>query len=355
MSVSLIDDGELWGLIACHHYSGPHRPSYEIRAAAEFLGQTLSLRLVETARRESRATAHPVPVHPGHPRRGGEGREPARGGVAHRGAHRSVLDLVPAGGAAVSLEGIDSSVGSSRPRTRCGRWWPGPGPTGTRCGRWPRCPTSCRRSARSPSARAARWCCRSPTTSTSSGVRPELIQTVSWGGDPHTAGDRGARATTAGSTPASPSPSGRSTCAGAARRGPGTTSSWPATLRRTLLDTLYDRSRRLASTADVLQRSLLPDQLPDVPRLDDGGRLPASAGGQVGGDWYDAVRMPDGQGRLRAGRRRRARRRRRRLDGTAAQRPARLRGRGGQPRAAPAATRPADRPAAPGRLRDRAS
>ncbi|WP_370247832.1 SpoIIE family protein phosphatase [Nocardioides sp.] len=37
MSVSLLVDGELWGLIACHHYSGPHRPSQEARAAAELV------------------------------------------------------------------------------------------------------------------------------------------------------------------------------------------------------------------------------------------------------------------------------------------------------------------------------
>ncbi|MFC6343521.1 GAF domain-containing protein, partial [Nocardioides hankookensis] len=42
MSVSLIVDGELWGLIACHHYSGAHRPSHEARSAAEFLGQVAS-------------------------------------------------------------------------------------------------------------------------------------------------------------------------------------------------------------------------------------------------------------------------------------------------------------------------
>ena len=33
--------------IACHHYSGPHLPPYGVRAAAEFLGSTLSLRLVD--------------------------------------------------------------------------------------------------------------------------------------------------------------------------------------------------------------------------------------------------------------------------------------------------------------------
>ena len=45
MSVSLIDRGQLWGLISCHHYAGPHRPSVADRIAAEFLGRTASLLL----------------------------------------------------------------------------------------------------------------------------------------------------------------------------------------------------------------------------------------------------------------------------------------------------------------------
>src|SRR5918997_1321103 len=48
MSVSLIDRGRLWGLIACHHYAGPHRPSVADRTAAEFLGRTASLLLHTT-------------------------------------------------------------------------------------------------------------------------------------------------------------------------------------------------------------------------------------------------------------------------------------------------------------------
>ncbi len=47
MSISLLRDGRLWGLIACHHYSGSHTPPYGVRAAAEFLGSTLSLRLID--------------------------------------------------------------------------------------------------------------------------------------------------------------------------------------------------------------------------------------------------------------------------------------------------------------------
>ena len=42
MSVSLVSDGKLIGLIACHHYSGPHLPGYSIRETAEYLGQALS-------------------------------------------------------------------------------------------------------------------------------------------------------------------------------------------------------------------------------------------------------------------------------------------------------------------------
>jgi light-regulated signal transduction histidine kinase (bacteriophytochrome) len=36
-------DGELWGLIACHHYSGPAAVPYEVRAACEFFAQVVSL------------------------------------------------------------------------------------------------------------------------------------------------------------------------------------------------------------------------------------------------------------------------------------------------------------------------
>jgi light-regulated signal transduction histidine kinase (bacteriophytochrome)/CheY-like chemotaxis protein len=42
MSVSLIRDGALTGLIACHHYSGPHPVSFVVRDTAEFIGQALS-------------------------------------------------------------------------------------------------------------------------------------------------------------------------------------------------------------------------------------------------------------------------------------------------------------------------
>jgi light-regulated signal transduction histidine kinase (bacteriophytochrome) len=42
MSISILQEGKLWGLIACHHYSGPHHLGLEIRSTAELFGQMLS-------------------------------------------------------------------------------------------------------------------------------------------------------------------------------------------------------------------------------------------------------------------------------------------------------------------------
>ncbi len=44
MSISLMKEQKLWGLIACHHQS-PKYVAYEIRKACEFLGQVMSLEL----------------------------------------------------------------------------------------------------------------------------------------------------------------------------------------------------------------------------------------------------------------------------------------------------------------------
>jgi light-regulated signal transduction histidine kinase (bacteriophytochrome) len=110
MSISLLDRGNLWGLIACHHYSGPHRPAYEVRAAAEFLGQALSLRLVESTERldvaraleaRSRLAVLTTAIND-------EARSAA---AALTDGPLTVLDLVPATGVAVGLEGGYATVG----------------------------------------------------------------------------------------------------------------------------------------------------------------------------------------------------------------------------------------------------
>jgi len=44
--------GDLWGLIACHHYSGPNFVPYQVRAACEFLAQVASLQYQAAEDRE---------------------------------------------------------------------------------------------------------------------------------------------------------------------------------------------------------------------------------------------------------------------------------------------------------------
>jgi chemotaxis family two-component system sensor kinase Cph1 len=43
LTMAIRHDDQLWGLIACHHYAGPRHVSYQIRAACEFLAQVVSL------------------------------------------------------------------------------------------------------------------------------------------------------------------------------------------------------------------------------------------------------------------------------------------------------------------------
>ena len=55
---------------------------------------------------------------------------------------------------------------------------------------------------------------------------------------------------------------------------------------------VYEREHRIAET---LQRSLLPERLPQLPGLAVAARyLPAAAEAEVGGDWYDVLPTPSG-------------------------------------------------------------
>jgi PAS domain S-box-containing protein len=63
--------------------------------------------------------------------------------------------------------------------------------------------------------------------------------------------------------------------------------------------TLYEREHK---TAETLQRSLLPDSLPLVPGVVLEARcMPVTRNMEIGGDWYDAFRLPDGRLAVAAG------------------------------------------------------
>jgi GAF domain-containing protein len=60
-----------------------------------------------------------------------------------------------------------------------------------------------------------------------------------------------------------------------------------------------DNARRFEherTTAEILQRSLLPRRLPEVENLDIAARYhPGGPGVEIGGDWYDVIEFADGQ------------------------------------------------------------
>jgi PAS domain S-box-containing protein len=62
---------------------------------------------------------------------------------------------------------------------------------------------------------------------------------------------------------------------------------------------LFEREHK---TAETLQRSLLPDNLPKVPGIVlEASYLPVTRNMEIGGDWYDAFRLPDGKLAVAAG------------------------------------------------------
>jgi chemotaxis family two-component system sensor kinase Cph1 len=56
LTLSLIHNGELWGLIACHHYRSPRHISFETRAACETLARLASSQLGRMGELETRAS-----------------------------------------------------------------------------------------------------------------------------------------------------------------------------------------------------------------------------------------------------------------------------------------------------------
>ena len=298
MSISLMNRGELWGLIACHHYSGPHRPPYEVRAAAEFLGQALSLRLVATleevevlravqARDQLVALTALV------------AKEAQPAAVALTRGVPNLLDLVPATGVAVSLDGVWATAGDTPPeaavRALVDRVTAATGgaealdvvvlesvPTDhpelaehqdTMCGAL--------LLVLSPDQFVV-W------------TRPEQVRTVEWGGDPRNKAIARREGDTVRLSPRKSFERWQEVVRQRSTPWTAAQTEIAARLRTNLLDALYGRARRLAGVAETLQRSMLPDHLPGVPGWSLCADYSPSSGGDVGGDWYDVVMLPGG-------------------------------------------------------------
>ncbi|MGY1884081.1 SpoIIE family protein phosphatase [Blastococcus sp. SYSU DS0753] len=296
MSISLIDRGRLWGLIACHHYAGPRRPSYTDRIAAEFLGRTASLLLpttvvageqsgvVDVAQRQAELAA-------------AIGRAPRRPGKALTEGDVTALDLIPAGGAAVRIGGELHLLGTTPPADRVVPLVRALLDAGV--------PATDTVSRVAPEA--------ADLAGTASGVlvaevaevaggrgdfvawfRPETLREVTWGGNPHTP--------KTAQTDAGPRLSPRRSFDAWSETVRETAQPWRAhevaaarALAGLLTETAVNRATEDNRLSAALQRTLLLEQLPTVPGVELAARYLPSEFDVVGGDWYDLVPLPGGR------------------------------------------------------------
>jgi two-component system, chemotaxis family, sensor kinase Cph1 len=112
MSISLVQNNQLWGLIACHHYDARYVP-YEVRSVGEFIAQMLSLQLASKA--DSEQHEHEAHVQATNTRLFDlmSREENFLAGLINHSPN--VLDLVDAAGAALCFEGHVHTVGAVPP------------------------------------------------------------------------------------------------------------------------------------------------------------------------------------------------------------------------------------------------
>jgi chemotaxis family two-component system sensor kinase Cph1 len=295
MSVSLVIDGTLAGLIACHHYSGPYVPSAPVRATCEFLAQTLSLMLGGRERDERLQRTREIQTALDSVRLGALEAGTDLGALLARSAPE-LMGMVGASGMAWTLDGRTLTHGEVPPDADL-----------QRLRSWGRSRSGTEGLVESDGVALTAPALEDLAPSASGllmlllaeqedvlFLRREAVRTVDWGGNPHL---KNLEVGPDGVSRLSPRGSfalWRDTVRLRSVEWTDAELEAAARLRTYLVQVLYERNRALAGVAETLQRSLLPESLPPVPgsaRAAD--YRPASVA--VGGDWYDALGLPTGE------------------------------------------------------------
>jgi len=293
MSISLLRHGRLWGLIACHHYAGPHLPPFGTRVAAEFLGSTLSLRLVDRFEGDQlqrrlaaqavlgKLTAATL-----------DDREPLA--AALLGAP-DLFDLVPADGVVVDLQGDHRERGSvpSPAIVAAVVAWARDADdeiASTEClsGELPELDLD-------PHLASGALVLNLPDGQYAVWFRREVLRAMDWGGDPHNKAIAVSEGDEIRLSPRKSFERWREIVRHRSEPWTLSESESAEALRSDLVESLYRRTRGALRVAETLQRSLLPESIPTLETWQLSAHYEPAAGDNVGGDWYDAFELRDGR------------------------------------------------------------
>ncbi|MFC4783215.1 SpoIIE family protein phosphatase [Nocardioides sp. MAHUQ-72] len=290
MSISLVIDGELWGLIACHHYSGPHRPSQDARAAAEFLGQVASQQVAERQRSDAREEVLRTRSMLSRI----VGRVAATSGSTLEALldDPELLELMGADGVALSYDGTLRTVGEVPPLEAL------PvvahallGPEDGSVGHTDRLGELDARLAAYDGPAAGALAIGTLPDRWIVWFRPELQQTVDWGGDPHNKEVAAAEDTSVRLSPRKSFEKWREVVRGRSRPWVEEDEEAAHDLRSRINGLLLKRSRDQIEVAESLQRSVLADGAPRLEGLEVAVRYASAASYQLGGDWWDCMEL----------------------------------------------------------------
>lgn len=293
MSVSMITEGRLWGLVACHHYSGPHHVSFDVRSAAEFLGQTGSQLIDDRQRADSRdEELRATNALTALVTRIGEDIGPVHDVLIDDDA---ALELVDASGAAIWVNDRLLTAGRVPPTEVLHRIAgllrsPDGGATATDH-LIDLDPDLAQHSDTAAGAlvisnSADRWMVF---------VRPAQVHVVDWGGDPSNKELAAAEGPDVRLSPRKSFARWREVVRDHSTPWEPWQLDVADRLRSLVSHELVRRSREHMAIAESLQRTLVLDDVPDVEGFDLRARYRPAADIQLGGDWWDVFPLPDGR------------------------------------------------------------
>lgn len=297
MSAALRVDGELWGLVACHHYAAPRRPSQRARAEIDVVAKSASallsqfqaaavatervdllMRIERITLRLAESESHPL--------------------ATLTAIGSDLADVVHADGAATWRPGEVRTVGACPPaaaidalsRTLADA----PNTTGLftdRCAEDPACTDT-------GVADHVAGVLAVPLGETGAWMmwfRQEQIRSVRWGGDPH---HKELQRDPTGGVRLGP----RRSFAEYVEMVRGTSRSWSDVevdvarmLGRRVGDAIDRQARRDRRLAGALQQAVLLAELPAVRGAELGVIYEPATRLGLGGDWYDVIFHPDGR------------------------------------------------------------